>query len=131
MSIRKIVTPIMMLLFITAGTVAVSAQWKKLGTREVNDRVDHDTINVTFLRGDFRRIKLTVSKAPVRFYRVTVTFGNGTTQEIELRSLIGAGGETRAIDLNGTDRVIRKVDFWYEAASLGRKKARITLYGRG
>lgn len=130
MTFRKIFTSFMFVLVIAIATTSVSAQWRQLGSREVSDRVDHDSIAVTVMKGDFRRIRLNISQAPVRFYRMTVTYGNGQTQAIVLRALIRAGGQTRAINLSGNERVIRKVDFWYEAASLGRKKARVTLYGR-
>jgi hypothetical protein len=123
----------MILLFIASSVATVSAQkkrWRELGSREVDYNVDHDTILVTGFKGDFRKIKLRVENAPVRFIRVTVTFGNGRSQEIAVRSLIRAGGETRAINLPGRERVINKVDFWYESASLRRQKARVTLFGQ-
>ena len=61
------------------------ADWDLLGTRQVNDRVDHDVIAVTSTRGDFRRIKITVQRASVDFHRVVVHFGNGGDQRIEMR----------------------------------------------
>jgi hypothetical protein len=126
-----------------AGAIAASAvaalsivtptaadQWVLLGSRSVTDRVDHDTIAVTATRGDFDRVKLTVKFSTVRFIRVLVRYGNGTTQELEMRDVVPAGGETRAIDLRGADRVIKAVDFWYEAKSVGHRGALVRLYGR-
>ena len=111
--------------------VPVAGQnWKLLGSRTVTDRVDHDTIAVTGARGDFHGVKITVQRSAVRFIRVVVHFGNGGQQELEMRDLIPAGGETRVIDLRGNDRVIRSVDFWYEAKSVGRKGAIVRLFGR-
>jgi hypothetical protein len=130
MTLRRIGLSFLVLSLICIASITASAQWRHLGSREVNDRVDHDTINVTAARGDFRKVRLSVNNAPVRMYRMSITYGNGETQEIQLRSLIKAGGQSRVIDLEGRERVIRKVDFWYEAASLGRRKARITLWGR-
>ena len=130
MSVRRKFSTFIFVFVVAVGSIAVSAQWRELGSKEVSDRLDHDTIAVTVMRGDFRRIRLNVSRAPVRFYRMTVTYGTGQTQNIALRALIRAGGQTRAINLSGNERVIRKVDFWYEAASLGCKRARVTLYGR-
>jgi len=131
MSVRNILTAFLVLMTVAAGANAVSAQkWRELGSKEVDYNVDHDTITVTAMRGDFRKIKLRVSNAPVRFYRIVVTYGNGRSQDVDVRSLIRPGGETRTIDLPGRERVIRKVEFWYESASLRRQKARVTLYGR-
>lgn len=108
---------------------ALAARWELLGVREVSDQVDHDTIAVTAIRGDYKAVKLIVRGSAVRFLRVVVHFANGGDQELAIRDLIPAGGETRAIDLRGHDRVIRTVDFWYEAKSLGARRAMISLHG--
>jgi hypothetical protein len=115
-------------LFATATTV--SAQWRRIGVKEVDYRVDHDTINVPVYKGDFRRIQLRVRRAPVRFQRVVVHFRNGGDQELDFRDLIRAGGQTRSIDLTGGERHIASVDLWYETASLGRRKAEVSVWGR-
>ena len=127
---RKIVFSLMVLLVVGLGASAATAQWREIGTKEVDYTADHDTLDVTAMRGDFRRIRIGVSRAPVRFSRVVLTYGNGNKQEIPIRALIKAGGQTRVIDLQGNERVIRKVDFWYESASLRKQKALVTLYGR-
>jgi hypothetical protein len=116
----------------TAVSQEIAAQgWTLLGSRTVNDRVDHDSITVTGVRGDFTGVKLAVGKmSPIRFYRVVVHFANGGSQELEMRDLIPAGGETRVMDLRGTERVIRNIDIWYEASSLGPRGAVIRVYGR-
>jgi hypothetical protein len=36
---------------------------------------------------------------------VVVRYANGTSEEVEFRDYIQAGGQTRAIDLRGNDRV--------------------------
>lgn len=114
----------------SGGGGRAGADWIPLGQREVTDRLDHDRISVTARRGDFRRIKLTVQRASVDFRRVVVHYGNGSNQEIALRSTIRAGGETRAIDLSGRDRVIRSVEFWYDANTIRGRTAMVRLFGR-
>ena len=113
-----------------AGPAQKQPDWVLLGTRPVNDRVDHDVIPVTAARGDWQAIKITVQRASVDFYRVVVHFGNGTQQEVQLRNTIPAGGETRAIDLTGNDRVINRVEFWYDANTIRGRKAVVRLFGR-
>lgn len=103
--------------------------WDLLGQRQVNDRADHDLITVTSSRGDFRRIKLTVQRAPVDFHRVVVHYGNGADQRIELRNTIPAGGESRVIDLEGGERVIRSVEFWYDANTIRGRRAQVRAFG--
>ncbi len=117
-------------LFATSVVVTAAQDWRKLGQKDVDFRVDHDTFGVGRGKGEFRQLKIEVSKAPVHFNRVVVTFGNGRKQELEFRDFIQPGGKTRAIDLEGNERFIKQVDFWYETESLGRKKSKVTLYGR-
>jgi hypothetical protein len=130
MSLRRLCVPFLLLVVAGLSAPPVSAgDWTKLGSRIVNDRLDHDTIVVTAAKGDFRALKLFVHKTPVHILDMKVTFGNGGVQDVSIRSRIPAGGESRVIDLTGADRVIRKVEFWYEANSLGRRRATIELWG--
>jgi hypothetical protein len=57
-----------------------------------------------------------VYNKPVRFLDMDVRFGNGRSQDIGVRNVIGAGQCTRAIDLNGHRRDIRSVSFTYRTA---------------
>lgn len=119
-------------LFVFAiGASTASAQgWVDLGTKEVKDRSEQDTWHIGGGKGEFRKIRLKVHQKAVRFYRLEVKFENGQTQSIELRNLIPAGGQTRIIDLVGTDRRIDKVDVWYEAQTARRGvRSSVTLYG--
>lgn len=118
------------LLALTVVAMAAPFQgWVFLGERTVTDRLDHDTIRVTGARGNFRSIKIAVGGRAVDFHKVVVHFGNGADFEVELRDTIPAGGESRAIDLPGDRRIIRSVDFWYDAKSAGRQ-ALVRLFGR-
>lgn len=94
--------------------------WALLGERTVTDRGDHDTVVVSGVRGTFTAVKFEVQRHAVDFQRVVIHFGNGDDQKVELRNTIRAGGETRAIDIEGANRVIRSIDFWYDANTLGR-----------
>ena len=65
------------------------------------------------------------------FERVVVHFANGDDQKIELRATIPAGGESRVIDLEGKERVIRSIDMWYDARTRGRGgSATVRVLGR-
>jgi hypothetical protein len=102
--------------------------WELLGTRTVTDRVDHDSIAAGH-QGTFRSIKITVQRRPVQFRDVKIHFANGDVQDVAIRNVIPAGGESRVIDVEGRDRVIRSVEFWYDAQSRG-KRAVVRVYGR-
>lgn len=112
------------------GNAAQTPGWVFLGERTVTDRLDHDLIPVTIARGDFTAIKITVARRGVDFHRVVVHFANGGDQEVEMRRTIPAGGETRAIDLRAGERVIRSVEFWYDARSIRGRRAVIRLFGK-
>lgn len=128
---KRIVVSLFAAMIIVCGAAAVSAQeWVDLGTKEVLDRVDEDTWGVGKDKGEFRKIKLSVRDRQVRFYKVAVKYENGRTENFEIRNLINAGGQTRAIDLTGRDRFIDKVTIWYEASTVRRgRRSHVTLWG--
>ena len=104
-------------------------RWEFLGQRSVTDRVDHDVIAVTAAKGTFRALQLRVKVRAVQFRDVKIHFADGQDQDVELRHVIPAGGQSRVIDVNGRDRVVRSVEFWYDAQSILGKRAEVELYG--
>jgi hypothetical protein len=129
--VALLLTVVVAVLVIGVGSAHALGAWKLLGERVVNDRLDHDTIVVTAAEGNFTALKLTVQRRPVHFLDMKVNFANGETQDVQIRAVIPAGGETRVLDLAGGDRVIRSVEFTYEANSIGvGKRAHVRLFGR-
>ncbi len=121
-----------MVLMITTLTVAGQGpRWKFLGERLVNDRLDHDVIMVTAAGGALNAIQIRVKGAPVDFHRVIIVYGNGRRQEVVMRNTIGPGGASRPIDLIGDERIVKSVEFWYDANTTRGRKARVRLFGRG
>ncbi len=104
--------------------------WELLGKRTVNYSVDRDVIRVTVLEGTFKRIKLGVLYNKIELLDLTVHFGDGGTQDVKVRRVIPAGGETRVIDLQGGARVIKKVEMLYRSGRVRGKKAEIKLWGK-
>ena len=119
---------------LTAATLPVQPAdlggWEKLGQRKVNYKVDRDEIFVTAKDGRFTKVKIHVKHAPINMRKMVVHFGNGETQNVQLRNKIPAGGESRVIDLKGGKRVIKKVVFWYDTKNYGPKRAILELHGR-
>ncbi len=109
---------------------AARAGWVVLGTRSVTDAVDHDALPVTAARGDFKAIRIKVLDHAVQFHHVVIHFANGADQEVELRDVIPAGGESRVIDVVGADRVIRSIEFRYDSQSVRGKPARVRVFGK-
>ncbi|MCB9235909.1 MAG: hypothetical protein H6581_29950 [Bacteroidia bacterium] len=105
-------------------------RWERLGARNVNYGLDHDEILVTAAEGKFTAVKLFVKKAPINMHRMVIHFANGADQEVELRNTIPAGGESRVIDLEGGQRIIRRVSFWYDTKGIMTRKGSLILWGR-
>ena len=117
-------------LAVAAPAGAQRGGWRFLGEREVSDRVDRDVIAV---RGDrrFNQIRLCVGRNRIRIYDLDVRFRNGGNQDVNVRSVIPAGGCSRNIALQGRGgRDITSIAFTYEAASLGRERSHIRVFGR-
>ena len=104
--------------------------WKHLGQKEANLKVDRDEIAVGAGEGFFKAIKLEVRKAGVEFISLRVVYATGADQQIEVRKKIQAGGETRVMDLDGRNRSLRKVVFIYRTDKKALKRASVVLYGR-
>lgn len=102
--------------------------WELLGEKVVTDRLDRDIVVVTGAEGRFRAIRIEVRDRPVQFHKVIVNFGDGTSHEVALRRVIRAGGQSRRVDLPGAARVIRTIEFVYDAQSLGGS-ARVLVFG--
>lgn len=111
------------------------SQWELIGSQQVSFRTERDTI---YARGNdrHRQLMVCVYNRPVRMLDMDVRFRNGRSQDVSLRSVIGAGQCTRAIDLNGRNRDIRSVSFTYKTVGglrqIGRfpQQATVRVYAR-
>lgn len=128
--IRKIFIPVMGLIFFMAAATAASAQdWVRLGQKDVDFHVDHDTI-VANHKGHVREIHMNVAYAPIKFRKVVINYKDGERKELEYLEDVQVGGDSSSITIEGDGHVIKTIDLWYETDSLGGKKAKVTVYGR-
>lgn len=112
----------------SVATPALAWNWRLLGERNVMDRTDHDSIGLPGDR-EFNRIRLCVYRNPVHFYDVHIRYRNGGVQDVSMRSRINPGGCTRAIDLNGANRNVERIDMTYEETSFRRRTATVRVFG--
>lgn len=104
--------------------------WRLLGTVTANHTADHDQIIVVGPHDYFRRLKFKVMNSPLNLQRMVVRYDDGAAPEnIDVRSNIPKGGESREIDLRGGKRKIKSVDFWYDTKGFLNGKADVTLLG--
>ena len=112
------------------SSVVQNSRWEKLGQKTVNYGLDKDIINVTARKGSFNSIKLVFQGGAMNMHRCVVHYRNGGQQKVNLKGQYRGGDETRVIDLEGGNRVITKVVFWYDTKNLARKKSTVNLWGR-
>ena len=120
---------VVILLLLSFGPASYARGWVYLGEAHVDGSADHDKIKIGRSEGRFRALQIKVDYAAVEFNHVVVHYANGTSEEVQVRQKIRAGGSTRDIDLAGGDRAIDNVEFWYERANYGSRRPRARLYG--
>jgi hypothetical protein len=104
-------------------------RWKLLGREKVNRFGDRDSIRVGRSEGRFRKIKLRVLGNDISFRVLKIVYGNGEVDDIQVRRKVREGSETRAIDLPGRSRVIRKIVMKYSRELNFRGKAVVEVWG--
>jgi Skp family chaperone for outer membrane proteins len=123
-------------LFFALTFLACSAQsyksnnWRKLGETNVDYRIDHDRLNANLRDGKFKQLKFVVRGGAINMYRCIVHFQNGETQEIDLRHTFNRGSDSRIIDLNGNERFIDFIDFWYDTKNYANQRATLVVWGK-
>ncbi len=103
--------------------------WKVMGDAEIKKKSGSATIEVGSAEGLAKRIKFEVRGTDVEFKKVTVTYENGDPEEVDIRDTVRRGGKTRAIDLKGGNRVIKKVLIAFKTDKDADRDARIVLMG--
>jgi hypothetical protein len=111
------------------GSGGGNANWDRLGCKDVGFVIDRDTLKIGRKDGQFRAIRLRVRNAPIEIFDLRVVFGNGTAQNIRVRQVIPQGGETRGIDLAGTNRGIDRIDVLYRSIPTFKGRAEVCIDG--
>ena len=104
-------------LSLVGADMAVAQQfdpgWKVIGFRTVRPGTDTDWISTPgALR--FRQLRLCAENAPISIIDVDVHFANGGHQDFNFANVLGAGGCTRALNLDGRRRDIARIRIKYE-----------------
>ena len=108
---------------------AAKGTWQHIGTATVGFKADRDVVVVTGADA-FRKLKFKVREAKIEILDIDVVFENEGHQDIEVRSVVDRGGESRVIDLKGNTRRIKKVAFIYRTIpGFNFEKAEVTLWG--
>src|SRR6478735_117689 len=92
-----------------AGAEEDDKEWKVLGDATIEKKGGGAESKVAAEEGLVKRIKFEVRGTDVEFKKVTVAYENGDPEESDVRDTVRRGGKSRAIDLKGGNRVIKKV----------------------
>ena len=103
--------------------------WKVLGDAKIERKSGTAQIDVGGEEGLSKRIKFEVRGTDVEFKKVTVSYANGDPEEVDVRDKVRRGGKTRAINLKGGNRVIKKVLVAFTLDKDADRDARIVLLG--
>jgi hypothetical protein len=112
-----------------APTLA-EARWERLGCQKVGFITDKDVIRVGRSEGRFKSIRLQVSGNKVYMDDLKVIYGNGDPDDIPVRSEIGAGGQTPALDLKGERRAIKEIEMKYHSQPNFKGQATVCVDGQ-
>ena len=105
-------------------------RWEELGCSKAGFLPDRDVIRVGRQEGRFSAIQLRVSGNKVHILDLRVVYERGPSDDIQVRSEIREGGETRPLDLRGERRAIKQVELVYLAQPNFKGSARVCVFGR-
>ena len=106
----------------TIGSSSAARKWDFL--------VDRDAIRVGRREGKFKAIRLEVSGNAVYMNDLKVIYGNGAPDDINVRSEIRDGGQTRPLDLKGRgERAIDRIEMTYRAKPNFKGSAKVCVSG--
>ena len=127
---RSLGLAIITLCLLATGYARGATGWERLGSREVDFRADHDTIEVGRSEGRFSQLQIRVKDAPIEISSMVITFGNDEKYNSKSRHRFAQGSGTGTIDLPGNRRTIKRIDFNYRSISRREGKGRVEVYGR-
>lgn len=103
--------------------------WQLLGRRRVSFAAERDVIEVGVREGLFDAIRVEVKDGDLDMYNIRVIFWNGATWSPDTRLSFRDQSRSRAIDIPGEARVIRRIEFWYRSG-LPSGQATVDVFGR-
>ncbi|MEO8086456.1 MAG: hypothetical protein ABI763_06535 [Bacteroidota bacterium] len=109
--------------------VSPAAGWHKIATTTADFKKERDEVSV--LGADqFSAIRFKVTDAPLDLQDLEIWFENGTKQDVQVRTPLQVGMESRIINIQGGAQDIDKIVFVYKTLP-NRKddKAEVEIYG--
>ncbi len=103
--------------------------WEELGCQSVGFIADRDVIRVGRREGRFKAIRLSVTGNKVFINDLKVVYSNGDPDDLQVRSEIREGGQTRPLDLRGRERSIDRIEMTYRSRPSFKGQAKVCVSG--
>jgi hypothetical protein len=112
-----------------AVMVSTTPGWHKIASTTVDFKKERDEVMV--LGADhFSAIKFMVVDAPIDLQDLEIWYENGTKQDVQVRTPIEVGKESRVINVDGGHRDIDKIVFVYKTLpNRTDERAEVAIYG--
>jgi protein involved in sex pheromone biosynthesis len=103
--------------------------WHKIAETVVNFDKDRDEVMVVGA-DRFAQLKFKVTDAPINLISIEVYYEDDTKQNIAVNFPIKVKGESKAIDIKGGEKSIKKIVLVYKTeANSTEKKAHVEIWG--
>lgn len=112
-----------------SATESFIGSWKKLGTKKVSYKLDKDVIHVGPNDGTYKKLKIAVTGGSVNIHKIVVEYGNGSKDKISVKHNFCKGSSSRLLDLEGGNRIIKDITFWYDTKNSSKKRAKVHVFG--
>jgi hypothetical protein len=115
---------------IGGGPSGGDRDWVELGCKQVSlFGTDRDSVRVGRREGRFKAIRLHVRGADIEMVDLKVIYANGEPDELRVRRILRQGDRTRALDLQGRERAIDRVDMTYRTVLNFKGLATVCIEG--
>lgn len=105
-------------------------EWEILGEQKLNLALEFNEFELDSNNRSFGSLKLKVLDQSVFFHHITIHYSNGGSEVKMLKKRVKAGQETKAFDLEGENRIIKKIKFLYKTNKKANSRATIIVLGK-
>lgn len=109
--------------------VGIPGQWQLIGNIPVAREPSRDTLVFHGFHTDFQSLRFSVANSSMHLNGIVITFSDGTTANIEMRTDLHPGTQSGAFDLPGGRRDIQSIDFWHQSVGQFQGPAVVSVFG--
>jgi hypothetical protein len=108
----------------------IPGQWQLIGSIPVGREPSRDSLTLQGFHTDFQSLRMSVTGSTVHLNGVVITFGDGTTANIEVRADIQPGTQSGPFALPGGRHDIQSIDFWHQSVGQFHGAAVVSVFGQ-